>query len=99
MQVKDNLVLTFVVVVLIGVIPVPFSTLAQGVVWIPEQAQLRAGTDGFIVSMEGRHGDKVEAGQVVLRLEDARLVTDAAKLRSQLEGLNADLFQAMQRDR
>jgi putative peptide zinc metalloprotease protein len=48
--------------------------------------------------MEGRHGDKVEAGQVVLRLEDARLVTDAAKLRSQLEGLNADLFLAMQRD-
>jgi putative peptide zinc metalloprotease protein len=90
--------LSVAVVLLIGVIPVPFSTVAQGVVWIPEQAQLRAGTDGFIVAMEGRHGDRVEAGQVVLRLEDARLVTDDAKLRSQLEGLNADLFQAMQRD-
>ena len=91
-------VLSVAVVALVGVVPVPFSTLAQGVVWIPEQAQLRAGTDGFIVAMESRHGDRVEAGQVVMRMGDSRLVADEARLRSQLEGLGADLFLAMQRD-
>ena len=36
------------VVVLTAVVPMPFSTLAEGVVWLPEQAQIRAGTDGFV---------------------------------------------------
>lgn len=80
------------------VLPLPFATVAQGVVWIPEQAQLRAGTDGFIAAIDARHGDRVAAGQVLVRLSDARLNTDAARLVSQLEGLDADLYQAMQRD-
>lgn len=83
---------------LVGWVPFPFSTLAQGVVWVPEQAQLRVGTDGFIVALEARHGERVEAGQVLARLDDARLVAESARLRSQLEGLDTDLFQAMQRD-
>ena len=83
---------------LVGWVPFPFSTLAQGVVWVPEQAQLRVGTDGFIVALEARHGERVEAGQVLARLDDARLVAESARLRSQLEGLDTDLFQAMQRE-
>lgn len=85
-------------VVLVGVVPLPFSTLAQGVVWIPEQAQLRAGTDGFIVSVEGQHGSRVAAGDVVMQMADPRLATDEASLDSRLEALDADLFAAMQRD-
>lgn len=84
--------------VLLAAVPFPFATVAQGVVWVPEQAQVRTGTDGFIVSLEARHGDQVEAGQVLARLEDRRLVADAAKLNSQLNALDADLYQAMVRD-
>jgi len=91
-------VLSLVVFVLVGLVPFPFATTALGVVWVPEQAQVRAGTDGFIVALEAANGERVAAGQVLARLEDARLVAEAGKLRSQLEGLDADLFQAMQRD-
>lgn len=68
--------------VLLAGVPFPFATLAQGVVWIPEQAQVRTGADGFIVSLEARHGDRVEVGQALARLEDNRLVADAARLSS-----------------
>ena len=85
-------------VVLLGVVPLPFSSLAQGVVWVPEQAQLRTGTDGFLVAIEARHGDRVEAGQVLARLEDPRLQAEAERYRHRLAALDADLFQAMLRD-
>jgi putative peptide zinc metalloprotease protein len=85
-------------VVLVGVVPLPFSSVAQGVVWVPEQAQLRTGTDGFLVALEARHGDRVEAGQLLARLEDPRLQADVEKYRHRLAALDADLFQAMLRD-
>lgn len=85
-------------VVLVGVVPLPFSSVAQGVVWVPEQAQLRTGTDGFLVALEARHGDRVEAGQVLARFEDPRLTADVEKYRHRLAALDADLFQAMLRD-
>ena len=85
-------------VMLVGGVPLPFSSVAQGVVWVPEQAQLRTGTDGFLVALEARHGDRVEAGQVLARLEDPRLTADVEKYRHRLAALDADLFQAMLRD-
>ncbi|WP_298596939.1 PqqD family peptide modification chaperone [Zoogloea sp.] len=85
-------------VVLLGVVPLPFSSLAQGVVWVPEQAQLRTGTDGFLMTIEARHGDRVEAGQVLARLEDPRLQAEVERYRHRLAALDADLFQAMLRD-
>lgn len=85
-------------VVLLGVVPLPFSSLAQGVVWVPEQAQLRTGTDGFLMAIEARHGDRVEAGQVLARLEDPRLQAEVERYRHRLAALDADLFQAMLRD-
>ncbi len=86
------------VVLLVGVVPLPFSSRVQGVVWVPEQAQLRTGTDGFLVALEAAHGDRVEAGQLIARLDDPRLQADVAKYRHQLAALDADLFQAMLRD-
>ncbi len=85
-------------VVLLGVVPLPFSSLAQGVVWVPEQAQLRTGTDGFLMAIEARHGDRVEAGQLLARLEDPRLQAEVERYRHRLAALDADLFQAMLRD-
>lgn len=80
------------------VLPFPFATVGSGVVWVPEQAQLRTGTDGFIDHLDVRHGEHVTAGQVLARMSDSRLTAEAVKLRSQLEALDVDLYQAMLRD-
>lgn len=85
-------------VALFCLVPLPFATVGRGVVWVPEQAQLRTGTDGFIEHLDARHGEEVVAGQVLARLSDGRLVAEAVKLRSQLEALDVDLYQAMLRD-
>jgi len=83
---------------LLCLVPMPFSTVGRGVVWVPEQAQLRTGTDGFIEHLDAGHGEQVVAGQILVRMSDSRLVAEAVKLRSQLEALDVDLYQAMLRD-
>jgi putative peptide zinc metalloprotease protein len=87
-----------ILLILVAGVPLPFATVAQGVVWIPEQAQLRVGAEGFIAALEARHGDRVEAGQELVRLEDSQLAADAVRLTSQLDALDADLYQGMVRD-
>ena len=52
---------------LLGV-PVPQSTLVQGVVWPSEQAQLRATEGGVVQAVQVAEGQSVQAGEVVLRL-------------------------------
>ncbi len=90
--------LCLVVLALLWAVPFPFATVEQGVVWVPEQAQLRTGTDGFIASLEARHGQHVEAGQIVAHLSDSRLEAESIKLRSRLDALDVDLYNAIQRD-
>ena len=56
---------------------------------VVQQPQLRTGTDGFLVALEAAHGDRVEAGQLIARLDDPRLQADVAKYRHQLAALDA----------
>jgi putative peptide zinc metalloprotease protein len=55
---------------LLFVVPAPHHTLAEGVVWLPEDAQVRARGDGFVAAVRARAGDQVAAGQVIATLED-----------------------------
>ena len=48
------------VVVLLFVVPVPFSTTAEGVVWLPEQARVRAESGGFVVEVLAADGQAVQ---------------------------------------
>ena len=51
-------------------VPVPVWTNAQGVVWIPEQAIVRSGADGFIVRLTATPGSRVRQGEPLLVAED-----------------------------
>jgi putative peptide zinc metalloprotease protein len=65
-------------------IPVPYRSQAEGVVWIPEQAMVRAGASGFVSRIELAPGAAVKTGDALvqsvdpaldaqLRLSDARV--------------------------
>lgn len=82
----------------IAILPVPFSTLAQGVVWLPERAQLRAGTDGFIARLVVADGAPVHAGDLVAVLSDERLEAAQAALLADATDLEVAMFQAMTND-
>jgi putative peptide zinc metalloprotease protein len=62
-------------ITLLGFVPVPSYTLAQGVVWQPDNAQLIAAEDGFAEVPLVDNNQVVEAGTTVLRLADPFLAT------------------------
>ncbi len=51
-------------------IPLPLWTRTQGVVWPPEQSQLRAGADGFIDEVLVPDGQRVEPGDALIASTD-----------------------------
>lgn len=59
-----------VLLILLFVIPMPYSTRAQGIVWVEDQAIVRAGDDGFLKSIEAVPGSQVRAGQSLVTLDN-----------------------------
>jgi putative peptide zinc metalloprotease protein len=55
--------------------PVSLTTSAEGVVWVPDQAQVFAGTDGFISEVLVEPGSPVAAGTLLIRLTAPDLET------------------------
>lgn len=69
--------------------PVPFRTRAEGVVWIPDEAIVRAGADGFVERVVGIPGSRVSRGDVLVVCHDAVLTTQLTVLEAQLREIEA----------
>ncbi|MCW5629128.1 MAG: PqqD family peptide modification chaperone [Rhodoferax sp.] len=78
-----------VVVLLLFIVPLPRHTHAEGVVWLPEQALLRAGGSGFITEVSARSFDPIAPGQLVLQSHDPALNSGIAAQRAKLEEAKA----------
>lgn len=69
---------------LLFVLPLPYHTQAEGVLWLPERAIVRAGTAGFVQRVLAQPGEVLVAGQPVVQTVepalDARLQAQAAKV-------------------
>ena len=85
-------------VILIGILPAPHNTLAHGVVWLPDQARVRAQTGGFVTDILVRSGEMVEPGRPLLILEDTALLADRQALASQLQRATTQRYAAMFED-
>ena len=59
-----------VALVLLFGIPLPYATIAEGVVWVPDEAVLRSGAEGFIERLLVAPGDEVRTGSRLIALED-----------------------------
>ena len=87
--------ITAVVLLALCAIPLPYQTVASAVVWPPEQARVRPGTDGFIADILVREGETVAAGDLLLRLEDPTLYVERARLLSLIERLQSNGYSAL----
>jgi putative peptide zinc metalloprotease protein len=67
----------------VGIVPVPLSTVTEGVVWLPEKAFVRAGTDGFVAGVLVESGTRVTAGQPLIRCTDPLLPAQIKLLEAQ----------------
>ena len=80
------------------VLPVPSSLTAQGVVWPPEDAQVRSQTAGFVAALAARHGALVAPGDVLLNLSEDAIGAERERLQSRLAGFQARQYVALLRD-
>ena len=85
--------------ILLFVLPVPSWTRTEGVIWVPEEAQVRAGSDGFIVRLLAPVDSEVKRGQPIIEAEEPFLATRAAVFGAQLEELSAKYDALMPFDR
>jgi putative peptide zinc metalloprotease protein len=79
-------------------IPLPFSTIAQGVVWVGDQAAVHALTDGFVASVPVDNGNWVEAGTTLIKGEDAVLAEQTIVIEKHLDELRLRLDAAQIKD-
>jgi putative peptide zinc metalloprotease protein len=73
----------------LGLAPAPSWTTAQGVVALPEQTVVRAGSEGFVQRVVARPGEAVRRGEPLVELADPLLEARLRVLRAQLDELQA----------
>jgi putative peptide zinc metalloprotease protein len=76
---------------LLAFVPAPLRTTSEGIVWLPEEAIVRAGSDGFIRAVATAPGTWVPKGAALIRSEHPDLEAEVAVLRTQIEALRARL--------
>jgi len=74
---------------LVFVAPAPSWTRTEGVIWVPEEAQVRAGADGFVERLLAAPGAEVRRGEPLVQAEEPFLATRAAVLAAQLDVMRA----------
>jgi putative peptide zinc metalloprotease protein len=91
--------IAFAALVLIFVAPAPSWTRTEGVIWVPEEAQVRAGADGFVERLLAPVDSEVRGGQPLIQAEEPFLATRVAVLKAQLEELGAKYDALLPTDR
>lgn len=73
-----------------GVVPLPAWSTFDGVVWIPERAQIRAGAAGFVRRLVAHPGTLVEPGQLLIETADPLVESELRVLEARLEEARAE---------
>jgi putative peptide zinc metalloprotease protein len=87
------------VLLLLFVVPAPSWTRTEGVIWVPEEAQVRAGAEGFVERLLVAVDSEVKRGQPLVQAEEPFLATRVAVLVAQLEELQAKYDAMLPTDR
>jgi len=74
---------------LIFLAPVPLWTRTEGVVWAPEQSEVRMGADAVVVRFLVEPGSIVQPGDDLVLTDDPTLVTQVAVLEAELKEFTA----------
>ncbi len=92
---------SFIALLIAGglLVPVPYTKLSEGVVWMPEGALVRAKASGFIASVERESNRIINKGESLVVMEDPLAVSEVEILKAQKQELEAE-YQALEiRDR
>jgi len=82
-----SLAVTAALLLLLFALPLPLRTRSEGVVWLPEQAHVRAGVPGFVVEVLAEPHARVRVGDPLIRIRDAALESQLRSLAAERDGL------------
>ena len=77
--------------VILFLVPIPAFTTTEGVVWLPDSAIVRAGTNGFARRLLLEQGARVTAGEALVESEDPSLDAELRRLQARVEELEASI--------
>ena len=80
-------------------VPVGLSTYSEGMVSLPENAFIRAGTSGIVTRVHLADGDSVRKNGLILKLDNPELETRMRSLQAQLDEIHARHQEAFLQDR
>jgi putative peptide zinc metalloprotease protein len=80
-------------------IPAPLYTTTEGVVWLPENANVRAGTGGFVRRLLVEPGSIVSVGEALVESEEPTLKTEIEFLQARVSELEIKLASEQFTDR
>jgi putative peptide zinc metalloprotease protein len=86
-------------VLLLFVVPVPLWSRAEGVIWVPDDAIVRAGADGFVKTVAVDPGAIVQRGRPLVVAENVELEPKIRVLEAQLQLLEARARAELQTNR
>ncbi|MDH5253210.1 MAG: hypothetical protein OEW25_07785, partial [Nitrospira sp.] len=86
------------VLAVLCVLPVPFRTRAEGIVWIPDEAIVRAEVDGFVERVIAIPGSRVSAGEALVICRDPMITKDVKVLEGQLREIKARIREQVPTD-
>jgi putative peptide zinc metalloprotease protein len=84
-----SLAATAFVVAVLSLVPAPLWTRAEGVLWLPEQSLVRAGTDCLVRELLAEPNSEVLPGVPLIACKDPLLRSRAKVLEARLEELEA----------
>jgi putative peptide zinc metalloprotease protein len=84
---------------LIFLVPVPYATIAEGVVWAPESAQIRTRTEGEITRLLAAPNDLVSVGTPLIELQNPELTSRLKMLGARRLELETQLEANIVKDR
>jgi putative peptide zinc metalloprotease protein len=79
-------------------LPLPFRVVADGVVWLPENARVRPETEGHVVEVLATDGQRVVAGQPLLALSDPDLLAERDRLFARMAQFQSEQYGILSRE-
>ncbi len=97
--VSTSLVLFGLLILGLFFVPLPTSTYTQGLVWLPEDAQVRTPVDGFIEKVLYKPQTEVTTGTPLIETSNSLLTIEVERIEWELKELKARLDQQIVQDR
>ena len=86
-------------IIFLTLIPMPNSTSTEGVIWLPDNARIKAEASGEITELFVKDGEQVVKDQPILQLTNPALITSLATKQASLREYEARLQEAWSDDR